>query len=447
MKLRICESMWTLLQKDLLSSPDIETAGLLLAEPLQTSETGPVLVARAFEQIPEAGYLERAIDRLVIDPITLNRKIRPARERGWSVLTVHSHPKADRAWFSYADDAGDAQLMPALGYQVPGVPHGSIVIASSGHARGRFFLPKDQQAHPLSIRVIGRRMLRFDGMEIQGEHEEWFDRQQLALGPHGQQQLRSTRIGIIGIGGTGSGVMVPAAHLGIGEIVIIDPDRIEPSNISRILGATTKDVGRFKVDVLKDYVDRLGLNIEVTALPKAVEGGKETEILRSCDILFSCVDRETPRAILNRLAYDASIPIIDMGTAFRLNELGHVSDSAGRVVVLGPDRPCMACWGDLDPETLRIESLPPEARENEIKDGYIMGAQVQEPSVVAFNAMVSAAATIEFLRLVTGFAGAQAPPNRLAFSFERATVQRNQLAGLRPCQICQPDKLIGEDSS
>jgi hypothetical protein len=56
--------------------------------------------------------------------------------------------------------------------------------------------------------------------------------------------------------------------------------------------------------------------------------------------------------------------------------------------------------------------------------------------VVAFNTTVAGAAVVELLRLVTGFAGTDAPPLRLGFDFVTGGVRRNSLAQGEPCTIC-----------
>jgi len=78
----------------------VETAGVILAERLRRGE---VLFARRFIGMPEEGYLIRNADQLRLDPVALNRIIRPARDAGLSVITVHTHPGTDRPWFSACD--------------------------------------------------------------------------------------------------------------------------------------------------------------------------------------------------------------------------------------------------------------------------------------------------------------------------------------------------------
>jgi hypothetical protein len=269
--------------------------------------------------------------------------------------------------------------------------------------------------------------------------QSWFDRQRLALGEAGQAILRNLHVAVVGLGGTGSVALVQLAHLGIGRITVVDGDRVDNSNVSRILGATAGDAGvSWKVDVAARYVQALGLGTTVTVLRGHLGADISVAALEGCDIVLSCVDRHLPRALLNRLAYAKAIPTIDMGSAFRVDAAGKIVGGAGRVVIIGPGRRCLACWGHIDPRRMRIEALPPAERAQEATEGYIDGADVPQPSVVAFNTAVAGAAMVELLRLATHFGGAGDPPMRLSFHFLSGAVRRNVLGAGSPCTICLP---------
>jgi molybdopterin/thiamine biosynthesis adenylyltransferase len=432
MKIRITESRWFSLCQQLLARKDVESAGVLLGEPVATP-AGTVVVVRVAIVLPDDAYRIRRRDQLSIDPVAMNRLTRPARDRGWSVFTIHTHPGASEPWFSAADDAGDSRLMPSLHSQIPGAPHGSIVLVDNGRVAARVF-DGDATSRPIDLHVVGRTLAT--ATVTDEADERWFARQTLALGARGQAALRRLRVGIIGLGGIGSLVSLQLAHLGVGELVLIDGDLVEASNLSRIAGATKDDVGRsHKVDVSARYARAIGLVRQVEC-HRAFLGPEHDPLLASCDVVVSCVDRQTPRAILNRLAYRSVVPVIDLGTVFRVDAQGMIIADAGRVVVVGPGRPCLACWGHLDPHALRIESLPDADREAEIRAGYIEGAEEPQPSVVAFNTFVAGAGVAELVRLATAFAGAASPPLRLAFSFTEGTVRRNTLSGDTRCTIC-----------
>jgi len=435
MKLRAMESKWHAFIDGLRSRSDVETAGVILAERLRG---GKVLLVRDLIEIPENGYLVRRGDQIRLDPVMLNRIIRPARDGGLSVITVHTHPGTTHPWFSEADNAGDARLMPSLLNQMLG-PHGSMVIAGdTGKAIGRVWTDEGGP-FSLELRLVGTMLKITAPDERQPGESSWFSRQGLALGDAGQAILRNLHVGVVGMGGTGSVAFCQLAHLGIRRITVVDGDLVEPTNVSRILGATVHDAGRtWKVDVAARYAAQLGLETEVVSFRGHLGDDVAVENLEGCDVVLSCVDKHLPRALLNRLSYKKAIPLIDMGSAFRVNAEGRITHGVGRVVIVGPDRPCLACWGHINPDRIRIESLPESDRAREIADGYIAGAEVPQPSVISFNTSVAGAAVVELLRLVTGFSGVDDPPLRLAFDFESGTVRRNSLPKGSRCRICLP---------
>jgi hypothetical protein len=441
MKLRIAEQSWSLLCEQLLARKDVESAGLLLGEPTQTA-AGTVIAVREALALADDAYRVRRRDQLSLDPVALNRLTRCARDQGWSVFTIHTHPGATEPWFSAADDAGDARLMASLTCQIPDAPHGSIVLVDNGTAIARAFAA-NALSKEITLQIVGRSLRTASPAVASGE--PWFARQELALGARGQGQLRGLRVGVVGLGGIGSLVSLQLAHLGVGELVLFDGDIVEPSNLSRVAGATKEDVcGTYKVDIAARYAESLGLVRQVEAHPAFI-GPTHAPLLASCDVIVSCVDRQTPRAMLNRLAYQYLVPVIDLGTAFRVDATGAIVGDSGRVVVVGPGRPCLACWGHLDPHALRIEALSVAERDGEVRAGYIEGAIEEQPSVVAFNALVAGAGVVEMLRLATAFAGVESPPLRLAFSFAEGTVRRNILAASHRCGICgRPSVVRGE---
>lgn len=433
MILRVLQTQWEPFVRELCERTDVETAGVVLAERLRGGEA---LLARELLVVPETGYQVRRADQIRIDPVTLNRLVRAARDRGLSVFTVHTHPGSRQPWFSHADDAGDARLMPSLFTQMPG-PHGSLVLAGeTGIPVGRVWT---EPGHPrgLAVHVVGTGLRVHPAASVAGQPGEWWGRQKLALGSDGQAILADLHVAVVGLGGTGSVVLAQLAHLGVGRITVIDGDRVEASNISRIIGAIRQDAGlAWKVDVAARYSKNLGLGANLRVLRGHLGAEVSASDIEECDVVLSCVDAHAPRAILNRLSYERGLPLIDLGSVFRVSREGVVTASAGRVVVAGPGKPCLACWGHLDSERLRLEALSPSERAGLIAEGYIQGADVVQPSVIAFNTAVAGLAVIELLRLVTGFAGADSPPLRLAIDFGTGVVRRNRVLARDGCRIC-----------
>jgi molybdopterin-synthase adenylyltransferase len=434
MQIRSEESMWAALTAHLLARDDVETAAIVLAEPYEADDH-TILAMRSWEPVPDDGYLIRHLDQIRIDPIAINRLVRPARERGLTVLTIHSHPMALDAWFSHADNLGDARLLPSFARLVPGVPHGSMVLARSGAIVARAL--RDGVLVDAAVHTIGRTIATKTASGAAEHGDDRFARQVLALGADGQRALRGLRVGVVGLGGVGSVVCAQLVHLGVDEIIAVDGDRVEASNVSRILGVHGSDVDAiFKTEVACRYASLTGLPVRVRTIESYLKRRADVRQLATCDVIFSCVDRHTPRALLNRLAYETLVPVIDMGSGFRVDLAGQLVGAAGRVVVIGPGRPCLACWGHIDPDALRVEALSANEHAALVQEGYIGGADISQPSVMPFNTMIAGAAVIELLRLVTAFAGAADPPQRLAFQFVDGTVRRNGLVDSSACQTC-----------
>src|SRR5437764_724690 len=81
-----------------------------------------------------------------------------------------------------------------------------------------------------------------------------YDRQIRVFGSSIQRQLRSLRIAVVGVGGTGSIIAQELAHLGVADFLFLDPDTVAETNLNRLAGATRNDLGRLKVGVARDLV-------------------------------------------------------------------------------------------------------------------------------------------------------------------------------------------------
>ncbi|MFP3415922.1 ThiF family adenylyltransferase, partial [Bacillus sp. SIMBA_074] len=69
-----------------------------------------------------------------------------------------------------------------------------------------------------------------------------YDRQARIFGDRGQAILASSKVAVVGLGGIGSLIGEYLARLGVGELLYIDPDRLDPTNLPRVVGARRSDV-------------------------------------------------------------------------------------------------------------------------------------------------------------------------------------------------------------
>ncbi|NDV77897.1 ThiF family adenylyltransferase [Dysgonomonas sp. 511] len=93
-----------------------------------------------------------------------------------------------------------------------------------------------------------------------------FKRTELLIGSTMMDKLSDTRVIIFGVGGVGSWCAESLVRTGIKRLTIVDSDKVAETNINRQLMATTKTIGRLKVDVLKERLLEINPDAEITAI-------------------------------------------------------------------------------------------------------------------------------------------------------------------------------------
>lgn len=199
-------------------------------------------------------------------------------------------------------------------------------------------------------------------------------------------------MGIVGAGGTGSAAAEQLARIGVGAFVIVDPDEFSPSNKTRLYGSGADTPALHKVRIVKDNIRRISPEAGVDAVPEDVVLQEALDRLKDCDVVFSCTDKHAPRSVLNELAHQFFIPVIDMGTGIDSDGRG-ISGGAVRVTLCSPSLPCLYCTSIIDPAQIMAESLSAKEREDRARDGYVRGLS-EAPSVVSLTTMAASYAVL-----------------------------------------------------
>lgn len=124
-----------------------------------------------------------------------------------------------------------------------------------------------------------------------------FSRVERLLGADGLEQLTQARVILFGVGGVGGWCAEALVRSGIGHLTIVDPDDVDVTNINRQLPATTKTVGRPKVEVLRERLLEINPLCEVTALQERYFIGADFQ-LASYDVIIDAIDSLTDKANL-----------------------------------------------------------------------------------------------------------------------------------------------------
>ena len=124
-----------------------------------------------------------------------------------------------------------------------------------------------------------------------------FARTERLLGADGLRKLTNARVILLGVGGVGSWCAEALVRSGLGHLTLVDPDRVDITNINRQLPATTRTVGRPKVEVLKERLLEINPLCEITALQACYEKGADFG-LASYDCIIDAIDSLTDKANL-----------------------------------------------------------------------------------------------------------------------------------------------------
>ena len=151
--------------------------------------------------------------------------------------------------------------------------------------------------------------------------EEWKSRIELLIGKDNIQKLANSKVIIYGIGGVGSFVVEGLVRAGIEHIILVDNDVIAPSNLNRQVHATISNIGKLKVDCMKERILTINPKVNVeTYIPQNIKNGEELLIDNTIDYVVDAVDTITTKLKLIQRAKEEQVPIIScMGTGNKLD--------------------------------------------------------------------------------------------------------------------------------
>lgn len=333
----------------------------------------------------------------------ISAAISQAINAGAGLLFVHSHP--DR-YFPAELSAVDWRALESLAGTIALILDGPFA-AAVVHPRGwsgvswsnGAFIPMD------SVVSVGR-TLRFLS-EIPVNLDSELDlRQRDALGVV-HDQLRQLTVAVVGCGGLGSPIAEQLLRMGVGDLLILDHDRLDtPSNVRRVFGSTIGDlrttVPQPKVDVVGRHLDHLGLAKPVLRIDGDVRTDTAFRSLLDTDVVLIGTDTHGSRAVVNDLASTYLLPVIDVGVRVGSKTAGVLSGLIAEVRILTPTTPCLWCRGSISGDVIRAENLPEDERRQLQREGYLVGSVGEPtPSVVALTVLGAGLATCALLALLS----------------------------------------------
>ncbi|MEZ0150441.1 MAG: ThiF family adenylyltransferase [Candidatus Reddybacter sp.] len=308
---------------------------------------------------------------------------------------VHNHPTG-LTEFSETDDKNELTLLNAL-LNRNGVDISFVAMLWANEkwaARIRHGETPNRSIPVRHTMVVSDRLEMHGFNQSSADHARIQARQASAFGLPFVDMLQSLRICIVGCGGTGSPLATLMARAGINELILIDSDTLEHSNLNRVRGSTFADIGKHKATILKNHIDGMGLPVNVVDIIDEIDASPVAlDALASCDVVFGCTDDFAGREVMNVALYIYAQAFIDLGLGGRVAEGGDgmpvLRHHFGRVSTILPESgQCLFCQQVISQDWVRTQLAlreNPNMSEAEAKERYLVGGGDEAPGVGPFT--------------------------------------------------------------
>lgn len=442
-----------LLQQHLARSDGQEDICFALWRPSRGSERTTAVVADPI--LPEEG--ERNVHgNASFNGRYLARAATIAANAGAGLVLLHAHPRGTGWQGMSPDDINAEQGSAARVKTMTGMPLVGLTLATADGSWSARFWEKTgphlwERRHCELVKVVGPRLRATFHPRLRPApaFREELTRTVSAWGDQTQAALARLRIGVIGLGSVGSIIAETLARMGIQHIRLIDFDAIERLNLDRVLHAHSADVLQ---ELAKVQLARRALLASATAADPRIDALEwsvvEEEGFRTaldCDVLFSCVDRPWPRAVLNLIAYAHLIPVVDGGIVVSRTKHGRMRGADWRAHIAAPGRACLECLGQYNPGLVQME------REGRLDDpSYIEHLAKDDPvrrneNVFAFSLGCASLEIAQFISMAVAPAGI-ADYGAQMYHLAPGTLDHDQRTCEARCLYAGPLQASGETS-
>jgi molybdopterin/thiamine biosynthesis adenylyltransferase len=393
---------------------DDDEHGAVIAAGIATTPRGTRLLARELflaedgvDFVPGVRGYRRLTPEFVRD------RIRHCRDQKLIYLAVHNHRGSDSVEFSEPDNRSHERGYPAL-LDISGQPVGALVLARNAVAGDIW--TRDRRRRPIAETiVVGRNTRRLypASPPRPRKADPTYDRQVRWFGERGQALLGRMKVVVVGAGGVGLPLVTMLARLGVGELVVIDPDRLAPTNLPRMPEARRIDAlmplrafpgGGWIADRLSTRKVRLARRAARRANPSIRFKGMAVNVVEpeaareliDADYIFLAADGHLARMLVNAVAHQFLIPAVQLGTRIDIDRTtGVVGDIRTNVRPILPGSGCLRCNNLISGSRLQQESLGERERE---RNRYV--EEVPAPSVISFNSWAASQAATNFMLML-----------------------------------------------
>ncbi|MCW3038783.1 MAG: UBA/ThiF-type binding protein [Solirubrobacterales bacterium] len=420
--LRVPQGVWEEMHAHLDPGDGDEHGGALLCGVAASSRGGRLLARCFIAAVDGIDYIPGTVGHRALTASFIRRATRTAAALGLGYVAVHNHGYGASVAFSPTDMASHERGYPALLDLLAGQPAGALVVAGGprGVAAGDLWHADGTRTDLRDVTVIGGNIRSItDGRRrpTLPALSPVDDRSTRLLGASGLAQLRAARIAVIGCGGAGLLAVEYLARLGVGHLLLVDPDVVDETNLPRLTGARRLDAlpwlrrdGRPgwlqdlgvrmatpKVRLARRVARRASSVTTVTTIQADVTEREVAQALTECDFIVLAADTADARHLVNAVVQQYLVPAVQVGVKATVDETGALTDAFATARPIGPGHGCLWCQGLVTSATLAAQLQPQERRA-----AAHYGTGDAAPAVITLNAIAVGVATSYVMLALAG---------------------------------------------
>ena len=330
-------------------------------------------------------------------------------DQSCSGFHVHLHNHKGQPWPSGDDKEGLPGIIESLANVNPKQPQGVLILSKDSFYAWVKIDGVAQLVIPEIISAVQYPMVIQFHETSKTAKNNLLNRQSF-LGERSTAIFEHINVVLVGLGGGGSHLVQQLAHLGVKHFTLFDFDRLEASNLNRLVGAHFVDIKkkRLKTEIAKRLILSINPKAEIRIVNSRWQ--EDPEALQAGDVVFGCVDTYEDRSQLEAECRRYLLPYIDIGMDVHESEEGF--QMSGQVILSMPGQPCMRCMGFITEDKLAIEAA---------KYGNLGG----RPQVIWPNGVLASSAIGVFTDLVTGWSGQKDRLVYLTYDGNNGSVQNH----------------------
>ena len=314
-----------------------------------------------------------------------------------TIIDVHTHPFCKgHVSFSGIDDNDEKIFFKWINKNFDNINYLSIVFSQSSYSARVWKMNKKSVIYSKNAEI--KTQLTYESIpssdfktKKSDIDNNVYNRGILALGLENMRKIADNQvITIIGAGGTGSVIAESLVHMGFNTINLIDHDRLEVSNMNRVVGAYYQDAvdNKTKVEVIARHIKNINSSINVHSYFNDVYDKEVEKVIATSDWIIMATDNHSSRHHAQELAFKYFIPFISLGVNITVED-GVITDESGEIITVRMgDRICLNCLKRINPISIAYERNIDGKAEELVKKGYVSGKDIKEPAVKTLNSIL-----------------------------------------------------------